>query len=479
MKFRNIKPILILLVLFGTFHLFYDATYENHLGVGTDSDVLYPYLFAKDFWMGGWAGIRGWNLPPCSYLFPEIGLAILFYPILKSVYSFHWAFGFLSFVMPYYLAKALGIKNTKSYLFSLGFLALAGIWPNDFGQFFLPAFHAMIFFFAAYTLYAIHRWDPQNRSQGLKFLFVISLIWISEYWFFVNIAPFLLVYAVIRLGKKSIYPIGLVLLGFGLGKVWQLGLRHLGIGIITSKDLPTVERIHSATIWILKDPSSWISALVESITKHPVFADWFYWYFVLFGIYVLILFLRFEWKKGFIDFVFLLSPILTVVALFIFQIELNFRYLYFLPFCVFYLIFRLVAMIPFIRSVTALVLFIGLVFFYNERYPFLANAIKEGETKRTHKLECLSKFDEKIPGAATYWPIKYIYVFSDRDWTLVPFTKEAVYYPWISNKTWDKGLGEKSFENFSWGITESKENLSLWKGVHFAGECEGWYFYRR
>lgn len=136
-------------------------------------------------------------------------------------------------------------------------------------------------------------------------------------------------------------------------------------------------------------------------------------------------------------------------------------------------------MIPLIRSFATLALFIGIVFLYNERYPLLANAIKEGETKRAHKLECLSEFDEKVPGAATYWPIKYIYVFSDRDWTLVPFTKEAVYYPWISNRTWDKGLGEKPFGEFSWGITESKENLNLWKGVRLAGECEGWYFYRR
>jgi hypothetical protein len=109
----------------------------------------------------------------------------------------------------------------------------------------------------------------------------------------------------------------------------------------------------------------------------------------------------------------------------------------------------------------------------------LAKAIQDGEAKRTLRLECLSKFDPEIPGAATYWPIKYSYAFSDKNWTLVPFTKEGIYYPWISNKTWDKGLGAKPFEKFTWGITETKEHLDLWKGVRLVQECEGWYFYRR
>lgn len=479
MKFRNIKPILILLVLFGTFHLFYDAIYEHHLGEGTHSDIFYPYLFARDFWVGGLAGVRGWNVPPCSYVFPEMVLAILVYPLLKSVYWFHWIFGFLSFVMPFYLAKALGLKKNKSYLFSLGFLAIAGMIPNSLGQFFLPAFHAMTFLFAAYTLYEINHWDSKNRIQILRFLLMISLVWISEYWYFVNIAPFLLVYVVVHLRKQSIYPIGLVILGFVLGKIWQKGIQTLGIGIFTSKELPTMDRIHSAKTLILKDPNSWMSGVIDSITKHPLFVDWFYFYIILCIIYILFLFLRLEVKKRFLDLVLLLSPFLSVIALFIFQIEPNFRYLYFLPFCIFFLVFRLVEMFPFVRSVASITMFIGIVFFYNEKYPLLAKAIQDGEAKRTLRLECLSKFDPEIPGAATYWPIKYSYAFSDKNWTLVPFTKEGIYYPWISNKTWDKGLGAKPFEKFTWGITETKEHLDLWKGVRLVQECEGWYFYRR
>ncbi|PJZ47190.1 hypothetical protein [Leptospira brenneri] len=479
MKLRNIKPVLILLILFGTFHLFYDAIYEYHLGEVTNSDIFYPYLFARDFWVSGWRGLSGWNLPPSSYLFPEVVLAILVYPVLKSVYSFHFAFGFLSFVMPFYLAKALGLKKNKSYLVSLGFLACAGVMPSTLGQFFLPGFHAMIFFFAAYTLYEIHRWDFKNRVQIFRFLLVSSLLWISEYWYFVNIAPFLLVYTVVHLRKKAIFPIGLMALGFGLGKLWQQGIKSLKIGIFTSKDLPTIDRIHSAFHTISKDSQSWISGLVDSITKHPLFSEWFYWYIVLCIIYILFLFLRLEFKKQFLDLVFLLSPFFTVIALYIFQIEPNYRYLYFLPFCIFFLIFRLVAMLPLVRSIATLVLFLGIVFFYHEKYPLLATAIQDGEAKRTHRLKCLSEFDDKIPGASTYWPIKYIYAFSDKNWALVPFTKDGVYYPWISNRTWDKGLGEKSFETFTWGIQESKEDVVKWKGAELAKECEGWFFYRR
>ncbi|TGK50025.1 hypothetical protein EHQ16_12750 [Leptospira kanakyensis] len=476
---RNLKPILILLVLFGTFHLFYDAIYENHLGERTNSDVFYPYLFARDFWVGGWTGVRGWNLPPCSYLFPEILIAVFTYPVLKSVYWFHFAFGFLSFVMPFYLAKALGFKEKKAYLFSLGILALAGVLPNSLGQFFLPAFHAMIFFFAAYTLYEINHWDSKNRIQSFRFLILISLVWISEYWYFVNVAPFLFVYTIIHLRKKSIYPIGLVFLGFGLGKVWQQGIRKLGIGILTAKELPTMERIQTAIDLVSNDPKLWISGVVRSVTEHSIFADWYYLYFVLCIFYVLFLFLRLELKKHFLDLVFLFLPFLSVIALFIFQIEPNFRYLLFLPFCMIFIIVRLVLMLPLVRRIATLVLFLGIVFFYNDKYPLLAKKVQEGETKRAHRMECLSKFDPNIPGAATYWPIKYSYAFSEKNWTLVPFTKEGVYYPWISNQTWDKGLGGKPFDEFSWGITDNKENLDLWKGTRLVEECAGWYFYRR
>ncbi|TGL86911.1 hypothetical protein EHQ68_16640 [Leptospira congkakensis] len=473
---RNLKPIFILLVLFGAFHLFYGAIYENHLGEGTDSDVLYPFLFARDFWAGG---IRGWNLPPSSGLFPEIGLAILIYPVFPSADSFHYAFGFFFFVMPYFLAKTYGFKKRQSYLFSLVFLALAGILPNSLGQFYFPSFHAVTLLFAAYTLFEINHWDSKNTLQGLRFFLIFSLIWISEYWFFVNVGPFLLIYTILHLRKKSFYPIGLIFLSFGLARVWQLGFRKMGIGVFTSKDLPTMDRIHSAFDLISQDPNLWISGVIQSTTKHSLFYDWFYWYFVLCIIYVLFLFLRLELKKNFLDFVFLLSPILTVVALYIFQIEPNFRYLYLLPFCLFFLIIRLLSIIPVVRSFVSLIIFLGIVFIYNEKYPLLANAIKEGESQRAHRMECLSEFDPNIPGAATYWPIKYSYTYSDKNWTLVPFTKAGVYYPWVSNQTWDKGFEKRPFEDFTWGITENKENLEQWKGVRVVKECEGWFFYKR
>ena len=476
---RLIKTILILLILFGTFHLFFDAIYENHLGEGTDSDILYPYLFARDFWTGGWAGVRGWNLPPCSSLFPEIILSVLLYPLFHSVYWFHWLFGFFYFLMPFVLAKTLGIPNKVSYLFSLGFLALAGVLPNSLGQFYFPGFHAVIFIFAAYTIYEIQNWIPKNRIQMIRFLLVLSFIWISEYWFFVHIAPFLLVYVLVRLQKKSIYPIGLVLIGFGLGKVWQQGLRLSGIGIFTSKELPTMDRIQSAKGLVLKDPISWVSALTESITKHPIFAEWFDWYLVLFIFYILISVFRPKGKDLILELVLLLSPFLSVLALFIFQIEPNFRYLYFLVFCIFFLIYRIVTFIPVLRSVAVFIVFLGMVFFYNDRYPTLTQKVKEGESKRLHRMACLSQFDPQVSGASTYWPIKYVYAFSNQNWTLVPFTKEGIYYPWVSNRTWDKGLEQKSFGEFSWGITETKEHLDLWKGVRLVKECEGWYFYRR
>lgn len=476
---RFLKPILFLLVLFASFHLFYDVVYENHLGEGTDSDVLYPYLFARDVWTGGWTGVRGWNFPPCTYLFPEIILAVLFYPVISSVYGFHLVFGFLSFVLPFTFAKQLGMPKRYSYLVALGFLVLAGYDPNLFGQFYLPGFHAMTFFFATWTLYELEHWDFRNGKVWFRFLFLMTMVWVSEYWFFVNIAPFLVLYAIVHLRWKSLGPLSVGFMGYFLAKSMGKGLRWLGIGTMGTDNLQLVSKLKEISFTFFHDPFSLWLGLKESVTRQPNLSEWFYWYLVIGGLYGLLTLFRKNGKELFLDFVFYLSPFLTIFFLYTIQTEPNIRYLYFLPFGILYFSFRLVERIPFVRFGIPIVLMIGCFWFYLGKYSELVAEVKLGENKRKQRLECLSEFDPNLPGAATYWPIKYSYAFSEKKWTLVPFTNEGVYYPWIANTSWDGDFKNQSFLSFSWGVTETKENLANWKGVSLVKECEGWYFFQR
>ncbi|MCG6150678.1 hypothetical protein [Leptospira bandrabouensis] len=479
MKWRNLKPVLILLILFGSFHLFYDVIYENHLGEGTDSDILYPYLFARDFWTGGWEGVRGWNLPPCTTIFPDLIYAILAYPIVSSIYWFHLVFGFLVFCLPYALARSLGLAKRFSYLVSLGFFMFAGLDPNQLGQFYFPSFHAMTFFFVIWTLFELDHWNPKKGKVWFRFLLLMTLVWVSEYWFFINFSPFLIFYALVRLRWQSVGPLSMGFVGYHLAKYIGKGLRWLGIGTMGSDNLSHLTKLMNTFHSILIDPNSVWQTLVHSVSNQEVLSEWFYWYLVIGSLFVLLSLFRNQGKDFFLDFVFYLSPLISIFILYTIQIEPNIRYFYILPFGILYFSFRLLERIPFIRFGIPIVLVFGCFWYYLGKHSELTTMVKAGETKRNHRLECLSEFDPNLPGAATYWPIKYSYAFSHQKWTLVPFTKDGLYYPWVANSTWDGNLKNQSFVSFSWGVTESKENLENWKGVRLVKACEGWYFFRR
>lgn len=479
MKLRNLKPTLILLILFGTFHLFYDVIYENHLGEGTDSDILYPYLFSRDFWTGGWAGVSGWNLPPCTTIFPDLVFGLIAYPIVSSVYWFHLVFGFLVFCLPFALARSLGLAKRFSYLVSLGFLFFAGLDPNQLGQFYFPSFHAMTFFFVIWTLFELDHWNPKKGIVWFRFLILMTLVWISEYWFFINFAPFLIFYSLVRLRWQSFGPFSMGFVGYHLAKSIGKGLRWVGIGTIGSDNLTYFTKLMDTVQPILIDPYSVWQGLFHSLTNQEVLSDWIYWYLVIGSLFVFLSLFRNQGKEFFLDLVFYLSPLITIFLLYTIQIEPNIRYLYILPFGILYFSLRLIESIPFLRMGIPIILMIGCFWYYLGKHSELTTMVKAGETKRNHRLECLTEFDPNLPGVSTYWPIKYIYAFSDKPWTLVPFTKDGVYYPWVANSSWDGNLKNQPFDSFSWGVTESKEKLAEWKGVSLVKACEGWYFFRR
>lgn len=478
-QLRFLKPILFLFILFASFHLFYDVVYENHLGEGTDSDVLYPYLFARDLWTGGWTAVRGWNLPPCTTLFPDLVLSILTYPIFTSVDSHLFVFGFFAFCAPFAFARSLGLAKRFSYLVSLGFLLFAGLDPNQLGQFFFPSFHAMTFLFATWTLYELEHWNPKQTKVWIRFLFLMTLVWISEYWYFVNIAPYLCFFAVVRLRRQSVGPLSLCLVGFFAAKGISRGFRLLGIGIIGTNNLNLTTTITSSFSQLFSHPDRIWYGLKLSITNNSLLSEWMYWYLVIGCMYLIFLMIQQKGKDFFVELFLFLSPCLTVVFLYLLQIEPNIRYLYFLPFGVFYFSFRIVERIPLVRFGIPIVIVFGCFLFYLGKHSELMAQIKVGEEKRNQRLECLSEFDPNLPGAATYWPIKYSYAFTEKRWTLVPFTNEGVYYPWVANTSWDGTDKDQTFDSFRWGITESKTNLEIWKDVTLVKECAGWYFFRR
>ncbi|TGL08322.1 hypothetical protein EHQ43_04560 [Leptospira bouyouniensis] len=477
-QIRWFKPFFFLLVLFASFHLFYDVIYENHLGEGTDSDVLYPYLFAKDVWNGK---VSGWNLPPSTTLFPDGMICILLYPLTGSVYSFHLVYGFFVFLLPFIFAKSLGLSNSLSTLTSLGFLILAGLDPNQLGQFYFPSFHGMTFILAAWALMEIERWNDENKEfpKQIRFLFLMTMIWISEYWFFVNLAPFLFLYGLVRLRWKIIIPIGSTLLGFFIAKLITKGFRTFGIGTIGTESFELIPKLKILLTLLFQNPIQSFDGILISSTKNPFINVWWERYLVFGFLFFILSIFHISKKNIGKEFLFFLSPFFTMVFLYGFQIEPNIRYLYILPFGTLYFLFRSIELFPWFRKIIPVLILVGLFIFYLSIHSDLITKIKTGESRRTNRLTCLEAFNPHIVGAATYWPIKYIYAFSNQKWTLVPFTKDGTYYPWVANTSWDGESNNLSFSSFVWGVTDSKENLEIWKGVELVKECEGWYFFQR
>ncbi|MDF3818569.1 hypothetical protein P3G55_01580 [Leptospira sp. 96542] len=474
-----VKKTFQLLLLFGFFYVFeihFQTIYEYHLGFVTNSDVLYPYLFAKDIWEGT---IRGWNFPPSTCLFPDSLLNILLFPITKDVYRSFFLFGFYAFAITFFAARSLGLKNKNSLFLSLAFLLFAAELPDSLGQYVMPSFHISIFLFLAYFLYESKHWNSKKPFHWFRMTLVFTLLWLSEYWFFVHLGFFVVWIFWKQMGKQIWIPTLLMLIGFFITKSIQNYLRSLDIGMFTAKELPTIERIQTATNLIFNDPISFFTATWQSITQHPVLWPWFQTFLILFVMLFIyaIWFAKTEKPKNLI--VLCLSPFITIFALKVFQIEPNFRYLYILAFLDLFLGLYFISKIPLLRRSFPIIAFIGFVVFSASKTHERLEYISTGEKKRKHRIQCLETFDPKEPASTTYWPTKYSYTFSKLPYTLVPYTKEGIYYPWVSNKHWDKGLGSKPMEFYSWGITETKEHLTLFPNVQLVKECEGLYFYKR
>ncbi|MCZ8342149.1 MAG: hypothetical protein O9301_03890, partial [Leptospira sp.] len=207
-----------------------------------------------------------------------------------------------------------------------------------------------------------------------------------------------------------------------------------------------------------------------------------FWLFLnLFLLVILIVFRRsFSNWKEYKPFLFLcVSPILTIYLLSIYSLSFNLRYLYFLVWIPVFFNFFILQFLRFKKSTIVFVfLFLSMGYFWSLRESQKI-FIQKGKLKREGRMRCFSSWDLNSEIASSYWPVKYMKVFSPVPVRIVPFSETGLYHHWIHNRTWDKTISHKPFSDYQFALVdvpsfplyESKLN-SL--GFYGKSDCIDW-----
>ncbi len=159
----------------------FEVIYEYHFGIVTNSDALYPYLFAKDLWT---IGIAGWNVPPSTSFFPDIVLSILVYPLASSTFRFYLILGLFFYLLPGLLSSKFGLYKSLGPLVSFVFLLLAAEFPSTIGQFYLPGFHTSVFYLFFLSLSILDKKEISSTKLSVYLILLFSFAFASEQLFF-------------------------------------------------------------------------------------------------------------------------------------------------------------------------------------------------------------------------------------------------------------------------------------------------------
>ncbi|BDA80363.1 hypothetical protein LPTSP3_g32930 [Leptospira kobayashii] len=482
----------ILVVSFFFWILFpsWERIYFYHFGEVTNSDALYPFLFAGDFWTAP-SYVTGWSFPPSHYFFPDVLFFILGYPLSSEVFTLYSFYAGFCFVFVYYFFRQMKIPNYASLAGSVFLLKLGEISPVSWGQFYLPGFHSAEIFLVLCFFILFKRKDKARFSFVFPFILLTSVSLLSESWFAVHSGlPLLILFLADKNGQKS-KTILFVIVSIILYKVAVFYLGHLGFRSYSPNEFPIKKLLLETWASFKINPSSYLSSVFIENAKLPVSKFLFpaYWIFVLFFL--------FSWKKfqkqiqdketyhsTLLYLYLILSPFCGLLFLSLTGIEFNARYLFILPiscfglFC-YFLKKRRILLRVFLSTFLAFTL-VGSNRFAPD--PKLEEQILSGKTKQSHRIECTvqtwRKWGKPI-GAADYWPVKYLKVMSKESIHLIPLTESGEYYPWIHNRNWDKGIADLGDTNsFDWAITEG-EKKEIWnrKGVEFES-CENWQLIR-
>ncbi len=209
------------------------------------------------------------------------------------------------------------------------------------------------------------------------------------------------------------------------------------------------------------------------------FRFWFILYLILFS--TLIIFRRSfsEWKE-YNRFVLLcLSPIVTLFLLSIYSLSFNQRYLYFLVWIPVFFSFFILQALRFKKSTIVLVFLlfcIGYFWSFKESQKIL---IQKGKLKREGRMRCFSTWDLNAEIASSYWPVKYLKVFSPVPVRIVPVSESGIYHHWIHNRTWDSKVFQKPLREYQFALVDvptfhKYESILTSLGFSSQRDCLDW-----
>ncbi|TGL60212.1 hypothetical protein EHQ58_06845 [Leptospira ognonensis] len=451
--------LLFLALLFWFLQPSFDAIYYYHFGEVTNSDALYPYLFVKDFNLSHTL-VNGWVTPPSHCLFPDLIVIYILSKFTSNIYLIHFGFAFFCFFSVIFLLRALGHSRSVGLVAALLFLRIGEMFPQSWGQFFLPSFHGTEFLLLGVSLNILKFKETLSYRRSLLLGFVFALSVYSELWFLVHsFLPLTLVCLV----SERIRPnkiLTAVASGASFYYIFLYFQRQTGIGSYLPKQFPLKESLKDAYTSLSQNPGDFFGQLF-SLSKNLPGNDFLLPLFAILFFLTIFQSLKYRNQLKFLilPFGFLLSLIFVMIS----KIEPNARYFYFLPLsCVSLFFFQLQAK-PKMMKLISYIFLIGLIF-VSHRYwtsESIQAKINSGKNLQEQRISCaietLSQWGIS-PGAATYWPTKYLRAFSDAKLQLVPFTPEGIYYPWVHNLNWDKSHPSLLPNAFKWGIAVPGQN---------------------
>jgi hypothetical protein len=471
--------ILFLAFLFWFLEPSYESIYYYHFGSVTNSDALYPYLLIQDFDFSP-SFASGWVTPPSHCFFPDLILLYVLKKITSDIFLIHFGFAFFCFLSVIYLIRALGFSRSVSLVGALVFLRLGEYYPETWGQFFLPSFHGTEFFLLGLCLRIIRKKEKITSLGATGLGLVIGLSIHSELWFLVHsllpICLFILTTDHMK-PRKIIITLLTSILSYGLLVQLQ---KQTGLGSFQPKQYPLVENIKQSFHLLIQNPTNFIREYL-SLTKTLPLSDLFIPIFYI--VFFLTLFKIFRSRNITKQFILPLGFFFSLAFIKISNIEPNARYFYFLPVSCITLFFFQIQNHPKITKLIAYLSLIGLIFSSNKF--LIAESIQQSTSTKKALFESRIKCAEttmsdwgNLPGSSTYWPVKYLRAFSEKNIHLVPFTKEGIYYPWVHNLNWDKGLEKIDVTSLLWGIAPTDQDLLFGRKGIESRVCGDWRLIR-
>lgn len=452
--------------------------YEYHFGIVTNSDALFPYLFAKDIWS---VGVKGWNLPPSSYLFPDLFLSGGIYPFTKTTFDFFQCFGFFLYFLPGYLSVRLGLHHSLGPLVSLAFFLLTSLFPATLGQFFLPGFHGSVFFILILYLVLLGPKTPINLNLGLKLVLLTSLTFLSEHLFWIQTGVLVVPLLIQKFSNQKRQLIAITILSFLLYFALLKLCEMLGLGITSiSQFSPKQIFLNFISVDGFIKAFDWF--LLE--TSNPELQIWLGIYLVSTGLVFIFLWFRKKEKESLSIQLLSLSPLISILLLSIFSLSFNFRYLYFIVWIPVYLFFFALQYLQFKKLTLYIFTIVFTLFFFYYRSEPMRNQTQKGSRDRESRLACLDSLNQSSSLATSYWPTKYLRSFSKTEIHPVPFQGRGEYYHWIHNRSWDEGVHMKRIHEFPVLLLDQAgelefQNLLLNSNFKESARCGNWKIFKQ